>query len=49
MIGAAIIGGFVTTGASELEGYRHSLLALAIVATAAAMASTGLRRSAIVK
>jgi len=43
MAGAAVIGGFVATGASALAGYRHALLFLAVVTTAAAVASTALR------
>jgi predicted MFS family arabinose efflux permease len=43
MIGAAVIGGIVTTGASELEGFRQALAVLAIVAAAAALAATAMR------
>jgi MFS family permease len=43
MIGAAVIGGVVTTGASELEGFRHALAMLAVVALAATLAATAMR------
>jgi EmrB/QacA subfamily drug resistance transporter len=43
MIGAAVIGGVVTTGASELEGFRHALAVLAVVALAATLAATAMR------
>jgi EmrB/QacA subfamily drug resistance transporter len=43
MIGAAVIGGVVTTGVSELEGFRHALAVLAVVALAAALAATAMR------
>jgi MFS family permease len=43
MIGAAVIGGVVTTGASQLEGFRHALAVLAAVALAAALAATAMR------
>jgi hypothetical protein len=43
MIGAAVIGGVVTTGASQLEGFRHALAVLAGVALAAALAATAMR------
>jgi hypothetical protein len=43
LIGAAVIGGVVTTGTTELEGFRYALAALAIVALAAALAATAMR------
>jgi EmrB/QacA subfamily drug resistance transporter len=43
MIGAAVIGGVVTTGASELEGFRYALAVLAVVALGAALAATAMR------
>jgi MFS family permease len=43
MIGAAVIGGVVTTGPSELEGFRHALSVLAVVALAGALAATSMR------
>ena len=43
VIGSAIIGGVVTTGASELAGFRHALTVLAVVAAAAALAATAMR------
>jgi MFS family permease len=43
IVGASVIGGVVASGASELEGYRHALEALAVVAIAAAAAASGLR------
>jgi len=46
MVGAAVIGGVVTSGASELEGFRHALSVLAVVALAAAVAATAMRARA---
>jgi EmrB/QacA subfamily drug resistance transporter len=45
MIGAAVIGGIVASSAvSELDGYRHALLYLAIVGSVGILVSLGLRR-----
>ena len=47
MVGAAVIGGVVATGgASELEGFRHALAVLAVIALAAAFAATAMRARA---
>lgn len=43
IVGAAVIGGVVTTGASELEGFGHALTVLAVVALGAALAATAMR------
>jgi MFS family permease len=42
MAGAAVIGGVVAAGVTELDGYRDALFYLGIVAAVAAFASTGL-------
>jgi hypothetical protein len=43
LLGAAIVGGVVGSSASELGGYRHALLTLAVACAVALMLSAALR------
>jgi hypothetical protein len=43
LVGAAVIGGIVGSATEALLGYRHSLLAMAVVCAAAFVLSAGLR------
>ena len=45
MLGAAVIGGMVASGASELLGYRRALFCLAVVCMLAILVSVALRQS----